>query len=254
MIDLKQAKILILGMGITGQSCARYFQRRGIRFAMFDQNINADKQAEFMQCFNAPCFSGELKYELLQDYDCLCVSPGIALNQPVMQQAIAQGKTLISDIELFVNEVHAKLIAITGSNGKTTVTSWLHQLLNQAGIATMIGGNIGTPVLDLLQQQQPEVYVLELSSFQLDLYKNIPLHIAVVLNISQDHLDRYNSFADYQQSKLSICKQAEFALLDNESYQLLSPSLQQKAYRFAIGQGDFILQEKKSGWKISGGL
>jgi UDP-N-acetylmuramoylalanine--D-glutamate ligase len=213
---------------------------------MFDQKISAEKAASLNAEFKMTCYSGELNENLLADFDLLVLSPGIALNQPLFKNAIKAGKRITSDIELFVNETTAKLIGITGSNGKTTVTTWVTKILKKLGVRAVMGGNVGTPVLDLLNAQQADVVVLELSSFQLDLYKNIPLDIAVILNITQDHLDRYDDFAHYQRSKLSICDNAKQCLVDLPTSELLK----QTHKTFGVKQGDYRITQNKSDWSV----
>ncbi len=245
-MNLTQANILIMGLGMTGLSCARYCQNKGYRYSLYDQIITNEKSAELKSQFNSESFSGDITDDLIAGFDVLIVSPGIPLNQTVFKQAKAQGKIITSDIELFVNETKAKLIGITGSNGKTTVTTWVTKVFAQLGIKVAMGGNVGKPVLDLLNDDI-DVVVLELSSFQLDLYKNIPLDIAVILNISPDHLDRYDSFAAYQQSKVSICDSANVCLVDQQTHTLINKN----HLVFGKHQADYVYRQNKTSWSLT---
>ena len=136
--------------------------------------------------------------------DLLIVSPGVSLKTPVLAAAIAAGKQAIGDIELFARYAGAPLVAITGSNGKSTVTTLLGEMAQYAGQRVRVGGNIGTPALELLQGEAPDLYILELSSFQLETTHSLNPAAAVVLNVSQDHLDRYEGMVEYADAKAGI--------------------------------------------------
>ena len=160
---------IVIGLGQTGLSCARFLAREGLPFALMDTrdvppNLEAIK-AEFPQ---AELYCGPLNADVLCAADELLLSPGVAKDQPAIQQAVEAGVKLSGDIDLFCRQISAPVIAITGSNAKSTVTSLVGQMAQDAGIDTGIGGNLGTPVLDMLAAGEQALYVLELSSFQLE--------------------------------------------------------------------------------------
>ncbi|KAA0444217.1 MAG: UDP-N-acetylmuramoyl-L-alanine--D-glutamate ligase [Candidatus Thioglobus sp.] len=192
---------LILGNGKTAQSIARFFSKQSILFTLIED-------------------SRKIKdLNILAEIEEIITSPGIPQTQKIITSARSQNIPVISDIELFSRYAKAPIIAITGSNGKSTVTKLLGEMISKNGNKVAVGGNIGTPALDCLQNDI-EFYVLELSSYQLDYTQNLSLITATVLNITPDHLERYKSFADYKKSKLSIykyCQKPVFNLDENPS-------------------------------------
>lgn len=194
-------KRMVVGLGMTGLSAARWLKRQGAEFDLCDTRDKlplADIRAEFPQ---AAIFTGALDGELLSRYNELVVSPGIALAEPAIQQAIAAGVRISGDIQLFAENCDKPIIAITGSNGKSTVTTLVGELLNAAGKHAAVGGNIGVPALDL---PSADIYVLELSSFQLETTTGLSALAAVILNLSEDHMDRYAGMDDYLAAKQRI--------------------------------------------------
>jgi UDP-N-acetylmuramoylalanine--D-glutamate ligase len=186
---------LILGNGKTAQSVVRFLNKRDIEFVQIKDT---------RQIKNA---------DILRKIDEIFISPGIAQTQNIVILARRKNIPITSDIELFSRVAQAPIIAITGSNGKSTVTQLLGEMLIYAGKNTAIGGNIGVPALDCLDEKI-EFYVLELSSYQLDYSRQLNLFTGVVLNISPDHLDRYASFEHYVQSKLSLLDYCEFPVFN----------------------------------------
>src|SRR5690606_29176812 len=150
----------------------------------------------------------------LTDVGRIIVSPGISDNDPLLKAARAAQVQIVSDIELFVQEAKAPLIAITGSNGKSTVTTLVALMCEAAGRKVLSGANLGKPALDLLAEEEPELYVLELSSFQLVRTRRLPAAVAVLLNISPDHLDRHGSASAYREAKLRIFHEAKAAVFN----------------------------------------
>ncbi len=195
-------KRLIIGLGMTGISAARWCQRRGLAFDLCDTRASlpaVDKlRAEFPA---AEIYTGPLDGDRLSAYEQLIVSPGVALAEAAIQQAIRAGVAVSGDIQLFADHCQKPVIAITGSNGKSTVTTLTGELLQAAGLTVAVGGNIGVPALDL---GDADVYVLEVSSFQLETTAVLAAHAAVILNLSEDHMDRYQGMADYLQAKQRI--------------------------------------------------
>ena len=208
-------RYLIVGLGLTGLSCARFCQQQGLNFSLCDTRENFagadDVRAEFS---SVELFLGESTVEQLSTYDELLVSPGISIQTEIFQQVAEQGVTLAGDIQLFRQYVKKPVVAITGSNGKSTVTTLVNELINAAGRKAVAGGNLGIPALDLLSEDNADVFVLELSSFQLETTTDFGADVAVILNISPDHMDRYNSMRDYERAKQRIFQGAERAVVN----------------------------------------
>lgn len=198
-------KRLIIGLGMTGLSAARYCQRQGWAFDLCDtRSLLAQGDAIRNEFPNSALYLGPLSTARLCQYEQLIVSPGVALAEPAIGEAIAFGVEVTGDVQIFADAVTAPIIAITGSNGKSTVTTLTAELLQQSGLRVAMGGNIGIPVLDLLTQSDVDVYVLELSSFQLETTPRLAAHSATVLNISADHMDRYADMNGYIAAKKAI--------------------------------------------------
>lgn len=208
---------LILGMGVTGISCARYLQAQGVSLRIADSREQPPKWADVQQQF-ADCdlHTGEFKPEQLMNVNRVLLSPGISLAHSFVQLAMQRGIEVIGDIELFAQHVTKPVIAITGSNGKSTVTTLLGEMLESAGLNVAVGGNLGTPALDLLTDKDPDMFVLELSSFQLDTTKSLRPVASVVLNVSEDHMDRYPDLAAYTESKSSIYRQSSCCVMNKD--------------------------------------
>jgi UDP-N-acetylmuramoylalanine--D-glutamate ligase len=170
-------KDLVVGLGATGLSIARYLRRNGLKAMFIDSRSNPpgieDLQADWP---NAELALGQLR--LPDNVDRIIVSPGIADNEPLLKKARKANIEVVSDIELFAREASAPFAAVTGSNGKSTVTTLLYHMARAAGRTTLAGGNLGIPALDLLDQERPDLYVLELSSFQLQRTQSLPAAVA----------------------------------------------------------------------------
>lgn len=250
---------IVIGLGQTGLSCARFLAREGLPFALMDTrdvppNLDAIK-AEFP---DAEVHCGALKAELLCAAGELLLSPGVAKDQPAIQQAVEAGVKLSGDIDLFCRQISAPVIAITGSNAKSTVTSLVGQMAQDAGINTGIGGNLGTPVLDMLKEGEQDLYVLELSSFQLETTHDLRPAVATVLNISPDHLDRYdNNMQLYYQAKHRVYRGAQ-NVVTNRDDALTNPLLPEQVKRCSFGLGkpdlqDFgVIQQSGEAWLAKG--
>ncbi len=200
--------ILILGLGDTGLSAARWLARRGASLRVADSRVtppNLDRLRAFLP--EVQVSTGGFQTADFDWAQSIVVSPGVALAEPLIQQAIARGVPVLGDVELFAQALpaHAQVIAITGSNGKSTVTSMVGAMGAAAGKKTIMAGNIGLPVLDALDDHpDTELYVLELSSFQLETTRSLNAVAATVLNISEDHLDRYTDIDAYAAAKARI--------------------------------------------------
>ena len=203
-LDPANARLLIVGLGSTGYSAARFLQATPIKFAVVDSRKNPPLIDEFREHMpDVPIFSGGFDQSAFDVATHLLVSPGVSLNEKAIHKAIQAGVTIMSDIDLFACATNRPIIGITGSNGKSTVTSMLGDMANAAGLKTAIGGNLGTPALDLLQTDI-ELYVLELSSFQLERTTALNARAATVLNVTPDHLDRHEGMDGYAKEKQRV--------------------------------------------------
>lgn len=199
----KQA--LVVGLGLTGLSCARHLSARGYRVTVVDSRRDPPMLPELRATLPAvECHTGCWDERLFKHAGMLVVSPGVSLREPVIARAIAGAVSAVGDVELFAREVSAPVAAITGVNGKSTVTALLGTMCREHGLDTRVGGNIGVPVLSMLEPPSPDVYVLELSSFQLETTHSLNARVATVLNLSCDHMDRYRSFAEYAAAKARV--------------------------------------------------
>ena len=208
---------VIIGLGQTGISCARYLAGKGEHFAIADTRFNPPGLAEFEQEFpDVELWLGPLDSSQLCEASQLVVSPGVPVSEPAIARALDQGVPVIGDIELFARAVEAPVIAITGSNAKSTVTSLLGHMADKAGIDAGVGGNIGLPVLELLQQPEKELYILELSSFQLETTHSLRAQAATILNLSADHLDRYPDMLEYGLAKQRIYTGCKLAVINRD--------------------------------------
>jgi UDP-N-acetylmuramoylalanine--D-glutamate ligase len=208
-MDLRGKLVLVLGLGDTGLSAADWIARQGGRVRIADSRISPPRRIEFSGEFHG----GTFHESLLRDVDLLCVSPGLSLDDPLIQEAVAKTIPLLGDIELFAWHVRrntaSKVVAITGTNGKTTVTSLTGHLLRAAGVDCEVAGNIGPAVLSALSKRIdsgtiPAVWVLELSSYQLETTWRLEPDAAAMLNLTEDHLDRYAGLADYGAAKARV--------------------------------------------------
>jgi UDP-N-acetylmuramoylalanine--D-glutamate ligase len=218
-IDIKNKRVLVLGLGETGQSALRWLGSRGAILSVADSRENPPGADEVMKHMpQVKIHTGVFKPEILLQAELIVISPGIALNEPAVQAAIKHGVPVIGDVELFAQyrPKTAKVIGITGSNGKTTVTTLVGEICKTAGLNTIVAGNIGLPVLDALQMETPDVYVLELSSFQLETTHSLKLDAATVLNVCEDHMDRYSTIADYAAAKARILMHAKISVLNRD--------------------------------------
>lgn len=203
-LDPAAARLLIVGLGATGYSAARFLQQTPIRFAVIDSRRNPPLIEDLReQMPDVPVFCGGFDQAAFDVATHLLISPGVSLNEKVIRKAMQAGVTVLSDIDLFACATDKPIIGITGSNGKSTVTTMLGDMGQAAGLKTLIGGNLGTPALDLLAQEA-DLYVLELSSFQLERTTALNAKAATVLNLSADHLDRHASMDEYAQQKQRI--------------------------------------------------
>jgi UDP-N-acetylmuramoylalanine--D-glutamate ligase len=222
--DWKDRNVLVLGLGDTGLSAVRWLSRRGARLRAADSREAPPALGEVRAQFPAVRVAlGAFDEALLAGVDTVVASPGIALREPLLRSALARGLEVVGDVEIFAREVarrgtRARVLGITGTNGKSTVTALAGEMGRAAGLDTVVAGNIGLPVLDALdQEKQPAaLYVIELSSYQLETTASLALDAAAMLNLTQDHMDRYDSMAAYARAKERIFLLAERRIVNRD--------------------------------------
>lgn len=225
---------VIVGLGDTGMSFARYLHANQLSFTVADDNPALHSREALKELCGIVDVQS-ITPQLLCQADEIFVSPGVPLAHPAIRQAVAQGVTVHGDVEMFGNLARAPVVAITGTNGKSTVAQLVYELVSAQRDHVELAGNIGTPCLDVLSDDVT-CYVLELSSYQLELATALPAEIAVLLNLSPDHLDRYDTLADYYQTKLGIYAEAK-ALVLNRNLGVALPHLQaDRVSSFGLGE------------------
>lgn len=213
----KNNERIVVGLGKTGLSVARHFYSRGVPFVMADTRDNPPRLNTFKQEFPDACIcSGALSEQLFAGTKQIIVSPGVDIRSPVIQSAIAQGAECFGDIELFANTNQVPVVAITGSNGKSTVVQLVTEMACAAGLRAYAGGNIGTPALDILEYGDAELFVLELSSFQLESTRSLRPCVSTVLNVSADHLDRHDNIERYADIKAKIYRHSACSVINRD--------------------------------------
>lgn len=215
---MKHSFYLVAGLGKTGLSIARYLHRKKKPFAVFDTRKEAPGLAEFKAEFpDTRVYLQDVPQDLLSQLTDIITSPGLSLDIPLLKQAIQSGVSVYGDIECLAREIQAPVIAITGTNGKSTVTTLVGEMAKAAGYKVAVAGNIGTPVLDMLDDDHHyDLWVLELSSFQLDLTFSLSPVAATILNVTPDHLDRHHTLEAYIAAKQRIYHQANMALFNRD--------------------------------------
>lgn len=212
-----EPSVLVMGMGTTGASVARYLARRGVGAEFADTRPSPPGTEAILDAIpDARLHTGGRLKTPGPDIRRLVVSPGVDLNSPPIRAARERGVEIVSDIDLFAAECPGPIVAVTGSNGKSTVTSMLGVTLPTIGRSAAVGGNLGTPALDLLEEDK-DIYVLELSSFQLERSAPVPSAAAVILNISPDHLDLHGDMASYVAAKALIYSDCRHAVLNRDA-------------------------------------
>ncbi|MCK3655456.1 UDP-N-acetylmuramoyl-L-alanine--D-glutamate ligase [Pasteurellaceae bacterium Macca] len=239
--------ITVIGLGKTGLSCVEFLRRKQAQVRVIDTRSHPAGAEQLP--VDVPLHTGGLNVDWLLSSDLIVISPGLAMATPEIQQAVKAGVEIVGDIELFCREATAPIIAITGSNGKSTVTSLVYEMAKQGGVKVGMGGNIGVPALTLLDQDY-ELFVLELSSFQLETTYSLKAKSATVLNVSEDHMDRYESLEAYRQAKLVIYHQAEQIIVNGEDSQTLPDQAVENQQKFAEQDADYYLQ---NGWLVAKG-
>ncbi|MGB1263254.1 MAG: UDP-N-acetylmuramoyl-L-alanine--D-glutamate ligase [Cognaticolwellia sp.] len=244
--QLANKNIVILGIGITGLSCARFLHGYDIEFAVNDSRAMPISPGDFKHQFaDNSLVLGQWDSALIAQADILIVSPGINLDEPAIRSAISEHCDVVGDIELFCRLSGTPIIAVTGSNGKSTVVSMLNYVGNALGYRVQLGGNIGLPVLDQIDQAA-DFIVLELSSFQLETVKSMKALAATVLNVSDDHLDRHKTLENYSEIKQRIYNNSQYALYNRNDKATVPAARYSKSQAISFGSnpaqsGDFGL-------------
>lgn len=253
MMDYRGKKVVIVGLGLTGLSCVDFFISRGVMPYVMDTRITPPG-LERLPTNVAYCF-GEIDQTQLLSADLIVVSPGVPLTTAVLQQAQVADIEMVGDIELFCREVQGVVVAITGSNGKSTVATLVGEMAKAAGLRVGVGGNIGLPALTLLKAAFP-LYVLELSSFQLETTTSLRATAATILNVTEDHMDRYPlGLEQYRAAKLRIYTQAQTCILNAEDALTWPLQVKDKScIYFGKTQGKYhlILQQGKEYLGVAG--
>lgn len=247
----------ILGLGATGLSVARFLSSMGKSFVFADSRTSPPRLAEVRETYpDVPVVLGPFDADLLLSFDSVVVSPGIALQEPALVAAQQQKIKLLGDVELFLAHAKAPVILITGSNGKSTVTKLVGEMAVASGLTVGVGGNLGTPMLDLLDDDN-QLYVIELSSFQLELVTDTQGAISAILNISADHMDRYAGLQQYHAAKHRIFRGASQVIFNRQDA-LTNPLLSKevKLCNFGLNHPDLagygLLEEEGESWLAYG--
>jgi UDP-N-acetylmuramoylalanine--D-glutamate ligase len=231
---------VIVGMGRTGLSAARHLQRCGYGIAVTDTR-ESPPELDGIRALGGAVVTrtGGFDARLLETADLVVTSPGVPLDDPFFVQARSRGLDIVGDIELFARAADAPVVGITGTNGKSTVTTLLGRMAERANVRVRVGGNLGQPALDLLDRGPTDLYVLELSSFQLDTTHSLKLKAAVVLNVSADHMDRYATLDHYAASKARIFANCETAVVNADEPDVLRmPRPGQRVLTFGLVKPD----------------
>jgi len=242
---------VIVGLGKTGLSCARFLASRGEHFKVVDSRQNPPGLQQLKaEHPGVELELGDFNQETFMNADKLIVSPGVDQQTPAIKKAAESGVQITGDVNIFAREISAPIVAVTGSNAKSTVTTLVGEMAIADGINVAVAGNIGLPVLDCLLQGRASLYVLELSSFQLETTSDLGAEVATVLNISPDHMDRYATLEEYARAKYRIyegCRQAVINDDDRLSAPELPTGIRQWHFGLSKGYGDGFFVEQVNG-------
>jgi len=251
-MELKNKRVLVVGAGKSGISAARFLREQGAKVTISDARSAAALAGEIPALMDAGIMVEAGGHGLLtfRRQDLIVVSPGVPMDTPEVRQVVALGMPVIGELELASRFLKGQVIAITGSNGKTTTTTLVGEILKRGGMETLVGGNIGLPVIDLIAESRPRTWnVLEVSSFQLETVVEFRPRIAAVLNITPDHLDRHRTFANYAAAKARITERQDaedFLVLngENKDAQMVAARTRAQVFWFSarrpIKQGTFV--------------
>ncbi|UEM38849.1 UDP-N-acetylmuramoyl-L-alanine--D-glutamate ligase [Pectobacterium aquaticum] len=244
MVDYQGKKVVIIGLGLTGLSCVDFFLARDVVPRVVDTRISPpglDKLPEQVERH-----LGSLNQDWLMNADLIVASPGVALATPILCDAADAGIEIVGDIELFCREAQAPIVAITGSNGKSTVTTLVGEMARAAGWQVGVGGNIGLPALQLLEEPA-QLYVLELSSFQLETTSSLHAAAATILNVTEDHTNRYPfGLQQYRAAKLRIYEHANLCVVNaDDALTMPVRGADARCRSFGVDVGDYHLNRQQ---------
>jgi len=251
-MELKNKRVLVVGLGKSGIAAAMFLRQQGARVTVSDARSAVALAKEIPALLDAGIMVESGGHGLLtfRRQDLIVISPGVPLDTPEVKQVIGYGMPVIGELELASRFLNGRMLAITGSNGKTTTTTLIGKILTESGAAALVGGNIGTPLIDLVPRSTDEtVSVIEVSSFQLETIEQFRPWIAVVLNITPDHLDRHGSFENYAAMKTRITERQQtddFLILNAEDKptQMVAAKTKAQIFWFSsrrpIKQGAFV--------------
>ncbi|KOE59546.1 UDP-N-acetylmuramoyl-L-alanine--D-glutamate ligase [Aggregatibacter actinomycetemcomitans] len=243
-MQYQDKKVTVIGLGKTGLSCVDFLRAKQADVRVIDTRQHPAGAEQLDKAI--PLHTGGLNQQWLLESDLIVISPGLAVKTPEIQTALQAGVEVVGDIELFCREADKPIVAITGSNGKSTVTTLVAEMAKAAGLRVGMGGNIGIPALSLLNQQH-DLYVLELSSFQLETTYSLKAVAATVLNVTEDHINRYVDLQDYRHAKLNIYNHCQTAVINAEDA-LTLPTTQrpQKQVSFGENHADYWLKTENN--------
>ena len=248
---MRKTLYLVGGLGKTGFSIARYLQRRNKPFMVFDTRSQVEELREFKVLFpEVDVFLHDFPQTMYSKLKAVITSPGISLDEPFLQGARELAIPIYGDIECFAKEVRAPVIAITGTNGKSTVTALVGEMVKKAGFKVAVAGNIGEPVLEKLHDDDHyEFWVLELSSFQLELTYSLAPKAAALLNVTPDHLDRHHTMAAYIEAKQRVYQGGQTLIYNRQDPHTLPQQGASKVPWVSYGfdepaSGEWGIQEK----------
>ncbi|ORM55727.1 UDP-N-acetylmuramoyl-L-alanine--D-glutamate ligase [Pantoea conspicua] len=244
MADYRGRKVVIIGLGLTGLSCVDFFLAQGVTPRVMDTRVSPPGLEKLPA--RVERHLGGINADWLLDADLIVASPGVALAHPILSEAVDAGIEIVGDIELFCREAQAPIVAITGSNGKSTVTTLVGEMAKAAGWQVGVGGNIGLPALSLLQSPA-QLYVLELSSFQLETTHSLKAAAATVLNVTEDHMDRYPlGMQQYRAAKLRVYENAQVCVVNaDDALTMPVRGADARCISFGIDFGDYHLNKQQ---------
>jgi UDP-N-acetylmuramoylalanine--D-glutamate ligase len=252
VIDLKGKRVLVVGLGKSGVASALFLRQQGARVAVSDAKSQEQLRQEIPLLLDhgISVETGEHTERTFREQDLIVISPGVPIDVPQLVNARARGIPIIGEVELAAQFLKGNIVAITGSNGKTTTTSLAGEILSAGGSPTLVGGNIGTPAISFVESATDHSWiVLEISSFQLETVATFHPKIAVVLNVTPDHLDRHHTFERYAAAKMRIFENQtaqDFVVLNADSEPCVKMGETSKApvYWFSrlkeVGRGAFV--------------
>jgi len=255
LMELKDKRVLVVGLGKSGVASALFMKARGARVTVSDAKSGDELRNEIPALLDngITVETGGHGERTFREQDLIVVSPGVPVDAPLLQQARALGEVVIGEIELAAQFLPGPIVAITGSNGKTTTTTLTGEILTAGGLPTLVGGNIGTPAISLAEQATREmVIVLEVSSFQLETIQTFRPKIAVVLNVTPDHLDRHKTFEAYVDAKARMFENQrgdDFAVLNEDDETCVEMAARTEAQVFWFSR---LKEVKQGAWVRDG--